>query len=211
MKKMMKAGVVALSLVGIASLANAATEGAYVGAGLGWSNMGTSQLTKALKTVPGLTVSTSKNNLSLGGRLFAGYNFNQYLGVEAGLAHYATTTYKLTTSAGATTKPEYEGNAFDVVGKAYLPLSNTGFNLYALGGAAYVKQTVDTNAASGNRSISHTGIRPKFGVGASYDINPHLTASFEVSRIQGKGNLATSDKALANSDMATLNLAYNFG
>lgn len=211
MKKIVKTGMVALSLAGLISLANAATPGLYVGGGLGYTNLNTSQLTNAIKSqvsVVGGSVSTSNDHL--GGRLFVGYTFNPYFGIEAGLAHYSTVTYKIAI-LNQVAKPSIRTNAIDLVGKAFLPISNSGFNVYALGGVAYIKQTTTSDAVLQTRSNTNSAFRPKVGLGASYDINPTVTASFEVSRIIGKGNLATNRNAIADANMATLNLAYNFG
>jgi len=208
MKKTTKAAIAVISLAGLVSIANAATPGFYVGGGLGYSRMDTSDLTSEIKdqiSPVGGTVSNSRALHGLGGRLFAGYSLNKYLGLEAGIAHYATEDYKVTVF-GQTTKEEIEGNAIDVVGKVYLPINNSGFNVYALGGVAYLKQ----EAKASGVSESGKGLKPKYGIGASYDINPQLTASFEVSRVQGD-NTALSKTKLFNSDMASLNLAYNFG
>ena len=105
----------------------------------------------------------------------------------------------------------------NLVGKADLPIYDSGFSLYALGGAAYVISKTDTKlngVPSKLKSVSVTNkkLRPTYGVGASYDIpQTQLTTSVEFSRIQGKGNVRTSSSAIPTANEVAFNLAYNFG
>ena len=76
---MIKTGIVALSLAGLVSLANAATPGFYLGGGLGANKFSDS--------------SSYDSKTYLAGQLFAGYNVNKYFGIEAALAHYARESF----------------------------------------------------------------------------------------------------------------------
>lgn len=221
MKKIAKLCVALLSVVGAAS-AFAAKPGAYAGLGLGLSKQETTNQYLFSSSSPYTTQNQSKTVGGLGGRLFAGYNFNEYAGVEAGFAHYAKSKYRSTLVSGSlsdTTSRDYTMNTVDVVGKAYLPISDSGFNVYALGGAALVHSQSKINVSQGSNgfSVNNVGtkttnkIRPEIGLGASYDIpNTQLTSNIEFSHIQGSGNLKTSASAIPSANMLTLNLAYNF-
>lgn len=203
MKKITKIAAVVIASVAIANVASAANVGPYVGVGLGYSKLETPSLE-----------GFSRSQGGVGGQVFAGFNFVKYFGVEAGYATYARSQYKL--QADQSDKVKYTLNAFDVVGKAYLPINDTGFNVYALGGAARVSSTVHTSGpditlADGSSSKTVHKVRPMYGIGASYDVSSHLTTNLEWSRIQGKGNIRTSDSAIPNADMLSLNVAYNFG
>jgi hypothetical protein len=110
---------------------------------------------------------------------------------------------------------------FDLVGKAYLPLGQTGFNVYALGGAVLVHSKIKKDVKKSNTinvdgivdgSKTQNKLRPKYGIGASYDIpDTKFTTNVELSRVQGTGNVKKNIKAIPNADMVTFNLAYNFG
>lgn len=213
MKKIVKLFLAILSLSALTNAANAANPGAYVGLGLGASRIESPNKDLALQnevTSQNLTYSHSLGGF--GGRVFAGYNFNRYFGVEAGFAQYAQSKYTISSpvnNAHGTLK--YTMNALDVVGKAYLPISETGFNLYALGGAARVnseqKFTLSASGFKGNVSQTTHKIRPVYGVGASYDVSAHVTTNLEFSHIQGTG----SKSNVPSANMVTLGLAYNFG
>lgn len=207
-----------LSVLGLTSLAHAANPGVYLGAGLGASSLNTPD--KYLFNIANTNGSTSRKRGGLGGRVFVGYNFNKYFGVEGGIAQYARSIYK-GTAGNQNSSIEYTAYAIDVVGKGYLPLGESGFNVYALGGLANLAETVKYNnggvplsgavATPANGSKTYNKINPIVGAGVSYDINEHFTTNLEFSRIVSSGNFSSSRSATPNADLATLNLAYNFG
>lgn len=209
MKKIVKVGAI-LCLSTLTSLALAAQTGGYVGAGLGASKL---QTPNTDLNDPNFKNQQSHSIGGVGERVFAGYNFNKYVGMEAGLTHYASSNYKAT---GTTQRSlEYTLNAVNLVGKAYLPISESGFNVYALGGAAYVKSKVESKSGAyqgDNFAYTTNKLRPMYGVGASYDIpQTSLTTNLELSRIQNSSNLKTNPHATPSADVLSLNLGYNFG
>ena len=208
MKKTVKLGLAILSLSSITSIANAATPGAYLGLGLGGSRIESANE----DLISGTNLRNTRTLGGLGGRVFAGYNFNRYFGVEAGFAKYADSKYTTTStvdSSYATLKDTM--NAFDLVGKAYLPIADSGFNVYALGGAARVNATQKTTIGGDSMTFTQTEtahkIRPVYGLGASYDVTEHVTTNLEFSHINGTGKYSATPSA----NLLTLNLAYTFG
>lgn len=216
MKKIFKLGVAFLSLSALVGGAYATTPGSYVGAGLGESNVQKQS-------------HASNHNNGIAGRLFAGYNFNEYFGLEAGLAKYAQAKSNYHFKVNNITNPAVFNNFFgsaktdlttvDLVGKAYLPISDSGFNLYGLAGLAYVHQagnyhTTSANAAGATMSskFNNTGnsIHPIYGLGAGYNIpQSNITTNLEYTRLQGSTKIF-GGKTAANANMVTFNVAYNF-
>lgn len=211
MNKLTKISAVLLATLAVASTASAASTGGYIGAGLGGSTLRTPDANKYYAFIPG-AVKYSNETGGLGGKIFAGYNFNNNFGIETAFAQYASSEYKATNILSHQVKHTFDLNAVSVVGKAYLPLGADKFNVYALGGLALVNASQDIKL-DGHRIKSKDvhRIRPTFGIGASYDITTKLTANVELSRIQGTGNTKTSISAIPNADMLTAGLAYNFG
>lgn len=212
MKKITKISAILLSSVTLVGVANAATPGAYAGIGLGASTLRTPNSYYFHANT------NSRERGGLGGRVFGGYNFNENMGLEAGFATYAKSTFK-GSSNGSNSSVKYGLNAASLVAKGYLPFG-TGFNGYALAGLAEVQNQVRysnggvplaVTAGFKNGTTNYYSIRPQYGLGVSYDIDQHLTTNVELSRIQGKGNVKTSASAIPNADMLTLNLGYNFG
>jgi hypothetical protein len=221
---------VAAALILLMGTANAAVSGAYVGASVGYSTSNAPKITddidsESLYDYRIIDSSVASNGLA--GRVFVGYNFNPYLGLELGLARYADLQYKYSVvvsgpgeSAQYNEKDTYNFVAADLLGKAYLPIGESGVSLYALGGAAGV--FVRTESASNDDAesessylsdafgdtLGYTVLRPKFGVGASYAINQSISTNLEFSRIQGKGNLGDNDY-VPNLDMTSLSLTYH--
>lgn len=218
-KTIMKIGTAIASSFMFMTLANAATPGAYAGIGLGGSKINADS-TSLFKNNTDTTGTASSQNGGLGGKLFGGYNVNQYFGLEANYAAYARTTNKANV-AGNSASAQYTMRTASLVGKAYLPIQE--FNLYALGGAAEVYSTVNynnkshgaitlnNNLALKNGSTTTRQLRPVYGVGASYDVTSHVNTGLEFSHIQGSGNTNTSAKAIPSANLLTLTAAYNFG
>lgn len=229
MNKLVKISAAIISSVAFVGMAQAATPGAYAGAGLGYSKLSTPKNAN-IGDVAG-TLSNSTSSGGMGGRLFGGYNFNKYFGLEAAYATYANSKAKGSLSTpdtnvggtySASASQKVSEDALSLVAKAYLPIQDSGFNVYALGGVAEVFSQNKASFSSQNgdgtpdqASYSHTyknnALRPTYGLGASYDINSNLTTNLEYSRIQGRGNISTSNNAIPNADLVSLNLAYNFG
>lgn len=202
MRNILKLSIAFLALAGVSSVVLAANPGVYVGAGIGY---GYGEYTK-VKSTP--TVSVSQQNGNAAGRAFVGYNFNQNIGVEGGYNYYGPMTQKNTSKDGSNfnEKANIQLQSADLVGKAYLPISDSGFNLYALGGAAYVHSNA---ALKGNISANDTdnAVRPKFGLGVAYAIpNSGITTSLEASRIQKVGN----NSNIPNIDEGMLTVSYTF-
>lgn len=225
MRKTAKLCLAALAVSALTSVsAYAATPGSYAGLGLGAGKQETANLD--LSNPYGVKFGQSRSTTGLAGRIFAGHNFNDNFGIEAGLTQYSNADTKFTAnnlvSGQLSGSVEYQMTTLDLVGKAYLPLSESGFNVYGLGGLSLVhskatakataKNSSNTLADSLKKSKTQNNIRPVLGVGASYDIpQTQLTTSLEYSHTFGKGNVKNSINAVPSADLVTLNLAYNFG
>jgi hypothetical protein len=228
MKKTAKICVAVLSLSALTSMsAFAATPGAYLGLGLGYGK----QNTPSSKKIATPQIKQTNTQGGIAGRVFAGYNINKYFGVEGSLVKLSNATYQSRghnvpfdgSNYNSNASLTYKMAALDLVGKAYLPIQDSGVNLYALGGAAIVRATTEASLhiknvtanqviANGSSSKTQTTVRPVLGAGVSYDIpNTQLTTGVEYSHTFGKGNVKTSTSAIPSTDLVTVNLAYNFG
>ena len=219
MNKFTKISAAVIASLALANLANAATPGAYMGLGLGASRAETPN-SYMFSLDNAFTGTNQRQYGGLGGKVFAGYNFNRYVGLEASYATYAKSSYKATAD-GDSASLKYALSAFNLVGKAYLPFDDSGFNAYVLGGLSDVRNKVSYSNAGVDladgitanfKPGTHTysSIRPVYGVGMSYDIAQHVTTGLEFSHIQGKGNVKTSAGAIPSADLLTLNIGYLF-
>lgn len=196
MNKAIKLGLVSLVLSCNSQFINAATPGAYLGGGVGLGRL-----------APESGLNKTKDSV-LGGRVFFGYNFNDYIGIEAnysalGKTHYYDYNYPLVTG-------DYSLKAMSLVGKVYLPFAkDSPANLYFLLGAAQLWGNFDVAYRSFSlANFSTDAIVPTAGVGFSYDINQHLAASVDLSAF---GEKESEDHlGIPQSMLATFNLAYKF-
>lgn len=197
MKKITITTLIASTLLPTATTLNAASPGAYLGAGAGYSVLENSSI--AMKDKEG----------GLGGRGFIGYNFNHYLGVETNYSSMNRTQYRLYDYPAVTI--DYRLNALSLVLKGYIPISDSGaFNLFGLIGAAqmysnsHVNYNLDTYLSDSNSTLV-----PNLGFGASYDLTQRFTTSFEVSGF-GEKDSDYYHLGIPQSSLATLSLAYKF-
>ncbi len=175
------------------SLAHAATPGAYLGLGGG------------LGSIQEQFDFIKDTETSLAGRLFAGYNFNQYLGVEAGYTAIGTNRYWVTDVRGLGV--DLSLNAASLVGKAYLPLADNSANIYALLGAAQVYAGYKTFYANQTwPTLSQSGAVLTGGLGVNFEITPSLNLGIEVSAFDKKTR--HNEEIIPASSIATLSLAY---
>lgn len=161
-------------------------SGFYLGANLGYG-----------KTNETLENNSTKNKGFVWGA-DAGYNFNQYLAVEAGYTQMATVKVSGQTLSS-------ENRMFDLVAKGTYPI-NTQFNIFGKLGAAYTHTKLASTI--GGASIEGAGangaIVPYFGAGVGYNLTKNV--SFNV---QG---FATTKRANVVPAMygATAGVAYTF-
>jgi len=196
MNKVIKFGIVSLVLCSNPQLIFAATPGAYLGGGAGLGQLASEA-----------DLNKTKNNV-FGGRVFLGYNFNDYIGLEANYSALGKTTYYDPFYPSVT--GDYSLNAVSLVGKFYLPLSKESpANLYALVGGAQLRGNFDIAYQAMNLAkFSTNAFVPTAGLGASYDLNQHLIANLEVSFFGEKKSL--DDIGIPQSMLATFSVAYKF-
>lgn len=172
-----------------------ATTGLYFGGGLGYGNLTNfSDATKAGKQG------------GLAGKVFAGFNINEFVGLEADYSKFAKTTYKLNKFKEITI--DYNLNILSFVVKGYLPIENTSFKFLGLIGLGLAEGSADFNYYSKNiQSNSHRSTVAVVGLGGSYAISEHMITTLEYTGTQGKSGNDTT-LGIPYSNLLTLNLAY---
>jgi len=174
-------GPVAMDEYGEADWAGINFDGWYAGFGFGQSqyNDVESSLDESF-AAEGLTSSTTANNQTEGWKVYTGYQFNKYLGVEGGYANLNDMTASSATSAG-TVSTNLESEAWMLAAVGSYPVTEK-FSVMAKLGAAYVLQVADVKegAALTQRS-GDDDYQPYYGVGVSYALvdNFRLRAEWE--------------------------------
>lgn len=170
------------------------------------------------------------DDIGIGGRIFAGYQFTPYFAMEAGYTQFAKTEFSAERRYASFSETNYKAldkyngdvtqHAVDVVGKLTMPLQG-GLGLYAKAGLAYITadryvnvQHTETSVSGNTHSVAnffgttytktYQAVRPTYGAGVAYSIpNTNVDVDLSWTRIQGMS-------AIPNADLAAVGLVYHF-
>lgn len=198
----------AIFATSVASFATPTTDsGIYVGlsGGLGLMN---------LQQIQGSTITNNTTTISIHGdhaftgRIFAGYDLNQYFAVESGYTYFFTEPYGRLRNN--TTKAIYQTNTggnhmvVDLYGKGTLPLVGN-FALYSkLGVNLYMARINNVNGQSNKNNINMS-----FGAGIDYKLTPNVTANCEWLRFNGNARISSTGYQ-PDADVFLIGLRYRF-
>lgn len=183
-------------------------DNVYAGAGVGYASV-QSPFTKAIAALNG---SDSGNGKVATGRVFTGYNVNEYLAVELGFMQTGSISE---TESGAVNGVNVTGmasqktNGFDYSVLLH-PSANGWMNkLFGRVGGTHLRTTTSYNASGAGESINVSrdtrGSGWLAGVGYDYPVNKHLVLRGELS-YYGK----ISGKSSAHATVLGLNLIGRF-
>ena len=165
-------------------------NGFYMGLGVGMSKM----------DAPAMTInnqSATPDRNGMGGRVFMGGQFNRRGAFEMGYTHYAPATYNVKSSSGNT--PELRISAIDFTFRGIFPVGETGIAFFGMPGLALASATGSGSLSpTGGHGPNSTSLRPKVGVGVSYELSQSWLAELAFQRMFGSG-LVRSSSLLALS------------
>lgn len=196
----MKKRNIALSCLALLpiSASLALLPGFYVGGQLGWSNVYYTPSTINAKTAD---FTTSGG----GGRAYLGYQFNKLLSTELG---YSKLYNASISNATIGTKTALSGSAqystIDLVGKGTVALSDSGFDIFAKAGGAYVMTQMASNITNAGGPNSVNKFAFTFGAGFDYSICPQVVTDLTYTRV-------VKTNEVPNADLTSIGLAYYFG
>jgi opacity protein-like surface antigen len=206
MKNIKQKIALAISMCSLAFSAHAAKPGIYMGIGAGYSHLADfSDIEKDSET-------------NVGAKVFIGYNFNKYFGMEVSYAGYGETEYGEYFSYNSYNNYyvlNYNLKTFSAVGKFYLPADENdktnNFDLYVLLGAANATAYVDLRSSFMSYEytdhFSNNAIVGVFGLGVNYNINSNIAAGLEYTFTGGKSG-DSDGFGIPQSALVTLNLIY---
>lgn len=145
-------------------------------------------------------VSDFSNDNGLVSRIFAGYDFNQYLAAEVGYAHFFN---KSQLGEGATAIT-IRTQAFDLMAKLKAPLSNN-LNVYAKAGLGYLDSNIN-----GAGFDSRNNFNLVYGLGAEYAITSRIIADISWIRYSGNSTTQAIDKYQPDADALMLGIRFAF-
>jgi OOP family OmpA-OmpF porin len=186
MKKQLFAAVVGAAL---AFPLFAQAEGAYIGANVGRSELKLSG-----------DFGSGKDNKT-GYKAYAGYDFTQNFGAEAGYVNFG----KVKDSENNDSL-SVDTSAFYVAATGTLPL-NEQFSLFAKAGVSQNRTKITLSAFNVRESESNNKTSAIFGIGAAYNINKNLSA---VAEYENFGKVASQDGDKLKADLLSIGLRYKF-
>jgi OOP family OmpA-OmpF porin len=192
----------AILSTGAAVAQAAGGDGWYVGAGLGSSRAtdGTSFSSSldANLAAQGIASSTGLDHTDTAWKLFGGYQFNQYYGLEGGYDRLGRFSANSAIAGGGGGGTWDANDVWSLAATGTLPITDQ-FSALAKLGLAY--SNIDFNyAAAGpggtvsiNQSTNRT--QPLFGLGLKYNFDQHVAVRGEVEHFKdlGDGNTGQSD------------------
>ncbi len=161
-------------------------------------NVGQSRTT-GVTYFPGSSVTEN----GFGFNLDLGYKFIPYFGAEIGYTSYADASAKL----GGVKIAKNTFYSADIAGKGIVPFSDSGFEVFAKLGLAYMHahltapNTVPGVTVSTGKNSS-TGLY--FALGGDYAFTPNLAANLQWARARGSSNIG-------NLNLYSVGLNYTFG
>jgi len=197
--------IIALTSLCIAALSATMATQAAVPLPLGWyaeGNVGEPNISN-------ITYATNSSNSTtgIGWNLSAGYKFMPFFALEGGYTTYATTNAKF----NGTTVAKGTSQSFDLVGKAILPIQNSGFEFIAKLGVGRTKTHVtnsDNSFAVANGIAVNAGTFNStslvYGVGGEYAFTPEMLVNAQW--VRSDGGSGTGDL-----DLYSIGVAYMFG
>jgi opacity protein-like surface antigen len=149
---------------------------------------------------------TSNTTTGLGWNINAGYKFMPFFALEGGYTNYATTNIKFddTKVAKATSQ------SYDIVGKAMLPIQNSGFEFMAKVGVGRAKTHIvntDNSFAVANGVSVNAGTNNSttlmYGAGGEYAATTNILVNAQWMRSDG-------GSGTGSLDLYSIGLAYLF-
>lgn len=196
----------ALTLLSITSIAQAAGEGFYLGGQIGRTNQHNKPAEVLISSGPDVYATITPDNTGVGERIFMGYNISQYAGIESGFTHYAPSTYHVD---GACSDPSIRENGWDILGVGRYQFPMSGFALFGKAGFSYLSRgasgsiTSTTFSTCGGSNNSNNSFRPMAGVGVGYDLTQNWVADVSYTR-------ALSGGGVQNTDFVAFGISYHF-
>jgi OmpA-OmpF porin, OOP family len=195
----------AFAALGSATMAQAAddTFAWYAGAGVGRSdvtrpNSWASQNDAALLT-RGTTSSTLIDSHDTAWKLFGGYQFNEFIAVEAGyqdLGRFKGTSTVTVPAPASTASGSWDAAAASVAAVATYPLANR-FGVLFKAGLAVTRRNVNVSAPAQN-SLNETRVQPLLGVGVKFDATKTIGIRGEFERFNNVGDGSTTGQSPLN-------------
>ncbi|MFA5960168.1 MAG: outer membrane beta-barrel protein [Tatlockia sp.] len=181
-------GLLSLTTASHAKVADAANHPLYAGAAFGhgsttWQGLVPNEQNKNMALGMSTPVRVEEGGLTYG--LFLGFEFTPTFALEANYARYPKATVFFDSSSlfsfNNDDKTEFDTHteAFNLMGKIFMPLTGTYLRFYSSFGVAEVHRE--------DLLINHWRLSPTFGVGVNYTLSEHFMTELAGNYTAGYG------------------------
>lgn len=173
----------------------------YLGVGAGQSNLRT--YCKDIGSIPGF--SGVCDNSTTGVKVFGGYKFNRWGGVELGYTNFGEGRADGTLS-GTPVIGRWKGYGIDLSGIGTVPIGES-FELFVKGGLLFW-DVKSTNMAVASGEVNDRGFSGVVGAGGTFWFMPQAGLRLQYERFQKVGDRSVQTQT--NIDFASVNLVGRF-
>lgn len=208
--------LVALAAAGALSLSvpTFAHAGVYVGGQLGWGQTDYGLNFDNFEFVDDVFNGNIRDESGVAGRIYLGYQFNSYVGLEIGAALFSDSEFYITNNTTLEGRVDINTSQYDLLLKVGAPFGCSGFRGDIKLGIADVVTGVDHGGW--DRWDTDDNNEINFALGASLSYNINRCVAVDVSWLHTFGNNGNSNNFDTNrdfspdTDLVTLGVSYTF-
>lgn len=215
--------LVALAAAGMLSLSapSFAQAGVYVGGQLGYGHTDYGLDVTFVNTATNefININSGDEN-GIAGRIYLGYQFNCYFGVEVGAALFSNTDLnvngRIDGQTGSVNLGDIETSQYDLLLKVGTPFGCSGFRGDIKLGIADVVTSFESNFNINGEHIDDSDSNVNFALGASISYNLNRQVALDVSWLHTFGNTPDNNNFnenrdwSPNTDLVTFGVSYTF-
>lgn len=186
---------------------SAANANPYVGASIGQASFDKASGSVDSSLVSGSSSLELQDDSSLAGKLYAGYQFNEYFALEGSLGGYDALDGDLVTVG--------DMKFFAIQPKVIVPVGER-FNLFAKAGLSYFNAEFKASNAivgsTGYTTFSDTALSGMYGLGAEFALtdNLHLEASWDYMKPELEVVKTADANAKVEAEISVLSLGVSY-
>lgn len=208
--------VLGLGVAGFSDTTQA--DGWYAGIGAGESKFKEQNATcSSLGNILSSRTNCSFDLKDTGWKVFGGYQFNTYAGVEAGYIDFGKLTAHANGTLGgspATGDAEFKAKSFEAVLVGTLPVGDAlgiigRFGVFRWDVDAPASAATTTGGTTASVDPSRNGSDITFGAGVKYDLTKKFTVRAEMNRYKNIGDQLSTGESFC-IDLYSISLVYNF-
>ncbi len=208
------ASALSLSVPTFANYGASGGAGVYVGGQLGWGQTDYGVNFDNFEFIEDVFSGHTSDESGLAGRIYLGYQFNSYVGLEIGAALFSDSDFYVTNNTTFEGRVDVNTSQFDLLLKVGSPFGCSGFRGDIKLGIADVVTDIDNGGF--DRWSDNADNAINFALGGSLSYNINRCVAVDVSWLHTFGNNGNRDNFdldrdfSPDTDLVTLGVSYTF-